>query len=117
MTVTPAPTWTAQIYCGLRPGYTPSLHSPRVPLRVCQEYCDRVNLCVTVTPTTFLYTGGSEPGVIVGLINYPRFPAEPAALKARDLELAGLLKQRLGQLRVTVVMPDETVTLGGLSDD
>ncbi len=44
---------------------------------ICQEYCDEVGLCVTTTRTNYIYTNGSEPGVAVGFINYPRFPAEP----------------------------------------
>lgn len=114
-TTTTAPTWEAAIYCGLRPGYQPALHAPAVAERVCRAFCDRVGLCVTVTPTTFVYTGGEEPGVRVGLVNYPRFPAEPGDLEARTLELAGLLKEALDQLRVTAVMPRVTVTLGDLN--
>jgi SAM-dependent methyltransferase len=30
--------------------------------------------CVTVTPTNFIYCGGQEDGVIIGIRNYPRFP-------------------------------------------
>lgn len=39
---------------------------------LCRAFCDEEGLCVTVTPTTYVYTGGEEDGVIVGLINYPR---------------------------------------------
>lgn len=41
---------------------------------ICRAYCDEVGYCVTVTPTSYVYTGGEESGFIVGLINYPRFP-------------------------------------------
>lgn len=44
--------------------------------QVCRGYCKQVGLCVTVTPTKFIYTGGEETGVEVGLVNYPRFPVE-----------------------------------------
>lgn len=40
----------------------------------CQEYCDNNGLCVTITETNYVFTGGSEKGYIIGLINYPRFP-------------------------------------------
>lgn len=51
--------------------------------------CLRQGLCVTIEPTTFIYTGGEEQGYVVGLVNYPRFPSEPAALveRARALML------------------------------
>lgn len=45
-----------------------------------QDYVDDVGLCVTVTPTEFVYTGGCEPGIVVGLVNYPRFPSNPTAI-------------------------------------
>lgn len=49
----------------------------------------REGLCVTVEPTTFIYTGGEEAGYVVGLLNYPRFPCSTQQLedRARDLML------------------------------
>ena len=55
---------------------------------ICRDFCDKEGLCVTVTPTTYVYTNGQEEGVIVGLINYPRFPAEPGAIYATANALA-----------------------------
>ena len=43
----------------------------------------RAGLCVTIEPTTFIYTGGEEIGYVVGLVNYPRFPVTPDALVTR----------------------------------
>lgn len=42
--------------------------------RVCQTYVNEVGLCITIEPTTYVYTGGAEEGFVVGLINYPLFP-------------------------------------------
>jgi Fe-S-cluster-containing hydrogenase component 2 len=110
------PTFTATIYVGFRVGRTnepaKAIHSIDEARDVAQAYCDEVGLCVTVTPTTFVYTLGSEPGVIVGLMNYPRFPSEPAAIRAHALALAERLRVRLEQFRVSVVFPNETVMLG-----
>jgi hypothetical protein len=103
-------TFWATIYVGLRSDW--DIHEEEAAARVCQEYVDQVGLCVTLTPTRFVYTDGSEDGVAVGLINYPRFPSTPAAIKAHALELARRLKEALGQRRVSVVFPDETVMLG-----
>jgi hypothetical protein len=50
--------------------------------QVCREYCLEKGLCVTVTPTTYIYTGGEEAGYIVELINYPRFPV----IKTDDID-------------------------------
>ena len=75
----------------------------------CLEYCDVVGLCVTVTETTYCYTGGEEAGVIVGLIHYPRFPSTPAAIWAHGEALGAKLRDALGQQSYTIQAPDRTV--------
>lgn len=78
-------------------------------LASCQVHCDEVGLCVTVTPTTYVYTGGQEPGVIVGFINYGRFPLGRAAIFERARELALKLIADLGQESASVQGPDDTL--------
>lgn len=73
--------------------------------------CFEDGLCVTVTPTTFVYTAGAEEGVAVGFVNYPRFPTTPAALKERALRVASRLMRDLCQWSALVVTPTETVWL------
>lgn len=73
-----------------------------------QRYVVDVGLCVTLMPQTFIYTGGCEQGFRVGLINYPRFPAEPSSIKARAVELANHLMVELGQHSYSIVTPEET---------
>lgn len=46
----------------------------------CQAFCDDKGLCVSITETDYVFTGGSEKGFIIGLINYPRFPKTPGEL-------------------------------------
>jgi hypothetical protein len=77
---------------------------------------NEAGMCVTVTRTLFVYKGGSEPGAIVELINYPRFPLGPTAIRRLALSLAKRLKSSLRQIRVSVVFPDETVMLGRAND-
>jgi hypothetical protein len=76
---------------------------------ICRSYCDEVGLCVTVTETDYCYTGGQEAGVIVGLINYPRFPSEPAAIWHRAEVLAERLCAGLNQESYTIQAVDRTV--------
>jgi hypothetical protein len=76
--------------------------------QACREYCFAVGLCVTVEPVTYIYTGGEEEGVRVGLINYPRFPADKATIRAKAKELADKLLERLCQHSYSIVGPDET---------
>lgn len=63
--------------------------------QVCREYCFAVGLCVTVEPVAYVYTGGEEAGVRVGLINYPRFPSSEEAIAAHAVTLAADLMVRL----------------------
>jgi hypothetical protein len=73
-------------------------------------------LCVTLEPVEYVYTGGLEAGVRVGLINYPRFPSEPAVIWARAEELTLFLIERLHQHSASVVGPDRTLWLSRRED-
>ena len=77
--------------------------------QLCREYVFDVGLCVTVEPVTYIYTGGEESGVRIGLINYPRFPTDAEELFAKASVLAEHLMHRLCQHSYSVVGPDETV--------
>lgn len=78
--------------------------------RICREFVLR-GLCVTVEPVEFIYTGGQERGVRVGLINYPRFPAEPAHIFSTAEQLAQALIEGLHQHSASIVASDKTVWL------
>lgn len=73
---------------------------------ICRDFCDKEGLCVTVTPTTYVYRNGEEDGFIVGLINYPRFPAAPGMIYATAKALAEKLHLMLGQDSYTIQTPD-----------
>lgn len=75
----------------------------------CRRYCNDCPLCVTFSPTTFIYNGGAEDGVEIGLQNYPRFPAERAEIRQKAVQLAERLLEAAYQTSVLVV--DETQTL------
>ena len=104
-------TFTATIYVGRKYRYNGKHISLRKTKKIIQEYVDAVGLCVTVTPTEYIYKNGREKGVTVGLINYPRFPSTEPFIKEQAIELAGLLLKGCRQMRVSVVFPDETVML------
>lgn len=82
----------------------------------CLNYCE-IGLCVTVTETRYVYTGDEEEGVIVGLINYPRFPKTPDEIWAHAEELAERLLLRLGQQSYTIQAPDKTVWFSHRAED
>lgn len=66
-------------------------------------------LCVTVEPVEFIYTGGQERGVRVGLINYPRFPCDPTEIFIRAEMLASALVEGMHQHSASIVASDRTV--------
>lgn len=72
---------------------------------VIQRYAADNGLCVSLTPQSFIYSGGREEGFKIGLVNYPRFPKEPSEILARATELARVL---LGQHSYSIVTPGET---------
>lgn len=92
-------TWQATIY----------LSGPlAVAEQVCREYCYSHGLCVTVSPTKFIYTGGEEVGVQVGLLQYPRFPKDVSELEQTTRELAETLRKAMVQHSVLIVFPHYT---------
>jgi hypothetical protein len=76
--------------------------------QVIREHFITNPLCVTVEPTTFIYTGGEEKGYVVGLLNYPRFPTAPNELSLRALILAELLLEKTFQRSALIVSPETT---------
>lgn len=86
-------------------------------LVLCSEYANEVGLCITVTPTEYIYSDDTdslagESGFIIGLINYPRFPAEPETIRWNALDLGKRLKEKLEQKRLSIMFPEETIMLG-----
>ncbi len=82
--------------------------SIEVAKQVCREYCLEVGLCVTIEPTTFIYTGGEEAGFVVGLINYPRFPASEFQIEQRATHLMERLLEVTCQHSALLMMPGNT---------
>lgn len=77
--------------------------------QVCRKYCLEVGLCVTVTPTLFIYTGGEEFGVEIGLINYPRFPDAKINIIKKAEALAIQCREAACQHSYLIMTPNETI--------
>lgn len=78
-------------------------------IKVVEKYCNEVGYCVTIRPTLYVYRGGQESGVAVGLINYPRFPAEPKAIVDKAIEIAEKLRVALDQESFSIETPHDTI--------
>lgn len=70
---------------------------------VCREFCNEHPLCVTVTPTEYVYVGGAQSGVIVGLIQYPRFVDKEPNILQKAEKLGSELCDKLYQKSYTIV--------------
>ena len=70
--------------------------------QVLQEYVMK-GACVSISDEEYIYTMGNEAGIVVNLINYPRFPKTEEALLKQVFELAELLIEKLYQGSCTVV--------------
>lgn len=101
-------TYCAKIYVGFREEYSDKIHNIKEAYELLQEYCDYVGLCVTVTPTKYIYKNGEEDGIIVGLINYPRFPTTPYDIDTTALDIANKFLNVFNQLRVSIETPETT---------
>lgn len=73
--------------------------------RICAHFCFEEGLCVTVTATEFIYTGGRETGFVVGLVNYPRFPPAPQDIEDAAARLATKLIEGLAQNSALIQTP------------
>lgn len=102
---------SASIYVGLHVRNTGADYTIASAESICQKYCDDTGFCVSVTPTKYVYTKGGEEGVIVGIINYPRFPSDSATLRERTIILATELMLGLEQKFVSIDFANDTVML------
>ncbi len=105
------PTFTVTIWVGFREHYSDNIHWLEEVYDVCQEYCDIFGLCVTVTPTAFIYKEGNEPGCAIGLINYPRFPSTHELILKEAFDISEILLKKFHQFKVTIICNDKTYML------
>lgn len=104
--------FNVQIWVGLKETYNDEkIHTIEDVYKICDEFVNDIKDCVSVTETSFRYVDGFEKGVIVGYIQYPRFPRESYEIADRALKLAEKLMLELNQYRVTITTPKESVML------
>jgi len=95
------PTWWVKIY----------LSGPRPIIeQACREFCEE-GLCVTVEDVKYIYPRGEENGVVVGLVDYPKYPAGRDAVGKMARRLAGVLLERSCQDSVMLLDPETTTWL------
>jgi hypothetical protein len=107
--------YNVQIWVGLQENYNyEKIHTIEDVRKICDEFVNEIKDCVTITPTEYRYVNGSEPGVIVGYISYPRFPRSRKEIRKRAILLAEKLLIGLNQYKVTVTTPFNSYMLENL---
>lgn len=102
----------SQIFVGLRNTATNYVYSINRLKKLVDNCCKDLNICVTITETEFFYPSDNpykkrhEPGVIIGIINYPRFPESRNSLIDKTDCIAFYLMDCLYQCRVTYTTPE-----------
>lgn len=79
-----------------------------VAKQVLRQECLREGLCITIEPTTFIYTGGEEAGFVVGILNYPRFASTSDMLLGRARAIMHRLLDATFQHSALLVAPNTT---------
>ena len=107
--------YESKIWLGLRSGYTTHFNVSDDVKDFIKEWCTEKKQCVSVSETEFIYVNGYEPGLVIGFINYPRFPFSQSEIKNRTIELGELLMKKFNQYRVSLTfypsMPGGTMML------
>ncbi len=104
-------TFRAIIYVGLKGHYDGKIHLIEEAESICQEYCNEVGLCITITPLKFVYKDGGENGCAIGLINYPRFPSSEETILNHGIQIGKLLMKEFSQMKVSIVCDGKTYML------
>lgn len=104
-------TYQVTIALGLKEGYTGKQHTLDNITEFVLRFCTDNKLGVTITPTRFVYVNGWEDGVLIGIINYPRFPKPILEIKQTAISLAMKCMRRFKQHRVSVITPNKTIML------
>ena len=104
--------FNVQIWVGLRVGYSDVIYTLDDVRKIVDDWCNITKQCVTITPTEYRYVNGFDDGVIIGFINYPRFPNTTDGILSRAMELGELLRVGLQQNRISIASPTQTYMLG-----
>lgn len=103
-----APTHSADIYIA---------GNVTVADEICRQFCYVHGFCVTLEPIQFIYKGGDETGIRVGVKNYPRFPRTENELLVEAERLARKLMDGLFQKSCMVCGTPETIWLTRRDED
>lgn len=102
--------YNVQIWIGTREGYSKKYHTYKEVQAIVDEIVNE-GYCLSITKTEFRYLNGFEPGIIIGLIKYPRFPKTNEEILEKAIEIAKIFKEKFQQERITITAPDKTIMI------
>ena len=76
--------------------------------QILSEYAFNNGACFTVEPTKFIYTGGQENGVVIGMVKYPKFEKSNTEIFNEAIKVAKIVLSKTFQRTCLVVASDET---------
>lgn len=103
--------FNVQIWIGLKEGYNGIENPIEKVYEICKKYVNENQYCVTVSETNFFYHNGSEKGVVLGLINYARFPSSKKIILKHAFQLGNILMKELNQYRISITTPKKSYLL------
>lgn len=74
---------------------------------VCRKACFPCGLCVTIEPIRYVFAGGCEDGVRIGMIQYPPFPEATAVLEKKAIVLGQSVAEANCQWSYSIITPNE----------
>ena len=76
---------------------------------VCRECCFPKGLCVTLEPTKYIFAGGTEDGVCVGLIQYVPFPEKKEILVEKAVFIGKRIAEINCQWSFSIITPTDSI--------
>lgn len=84
-------------------------------ISICRVFCED-GFCVSVQKSDFVYKYGMESGVVVNIINYPRFPESEESLMKKARVLAGSLMVGMSQGSYSIQSGNNTLFFSRKND-
>lgn len=78
-------------------------------IRKCREIAYTFGFCFQVHAVDYVYTGGAEDGVMIRVINYPRFPRNEEEIKNLCIQFGSQLATEMCQKSFTIETSTDTM--------
>jgi len=77
-----------------------------VSVEACKEKCFPTGLCVTVEKVKYIFGCGSENGVRIGFVDYPKYPEEKDIILEKAISVGKFVAEKNFQTSFLIVSPN-----------